>query len=211
MDKGDLLLRWQATQYIFRGKFGAGQIVHGHLARIHLATGRVERLSEKDLPAPKLPREIAPLKSDLYFYGEGEGRNIPLIVGDKVAAVFDPFFFDDQDTNGIARIALRRWDLGSGKELKPVTLLRGEGLSVRVSPDKRYVFSPIRDGIYYWTIISLETGERVGKMTSEGPGDMGILGPRVYMSWSDEEGRFLNVHDLKSGELLWSLRLQDGR
>ena len=48
--------------------------------------------------------------------------------------VFDPFFFNEQDTNGIAKIALRRWDLANGKELKPVPLLRSEGLSVQVSP-----------------------------------------------------------------------------
>src|SRR5262249_14500884 len=68
MDKGDLLLRWQATQYVFRGKFGAGQVVHGHLARINLATGRVDRLAEKDLPAPKLPQELASIKPDIYSY-----------------------------------------------------------------------------------------------------------------------------------------------
>jgi hypothetical protein len=209
MEKGDLLLRWHAARFVRAGK--VTHWVHTKLlARINLATGRVDRLSEKDLPGPNLPKEIASITPDHYSYGEGEGGK-PVIVVGKVAVVFDPFYFD-QDTNGITKIALRRWDLGSGKELKPVPLLYSVGVSIHVSPDKRYGFVPIRDGIYYWTVFSLETGERVGTFTSEGRGDMGILGSRVYMNWSDEEaGKFLNVRDLKSEELLWTLRLQDGR
>jgi hypothetical protein len=194
-----------------------------HLARVHLATGRVDRLADKDLPAPKVPKEIAALKPDVYTYGEGHGGNKPVIVGNKVAAVFDPLFFGQKYLEAVAKTfgekgeaivktALRRWDLASGKEFKPVTFFQSVGVSVQVSPDKRYVFAPIRKDNYYWTVFSLETGERVGKVTTEGTSDMGVLGSRVYMSWSDENGRrSLIARDLKSGKNLWTLRLQDRR
>jgi hypothetical protein len=85
--------------------------------------------------------------------------------------------------------------------------------TLRVSPDKRYVFSPsLRKDLYHWTVISLETGQPVGKITSEGTSDMGVLGSRLYFSWADEEGRELLIaRDLKSGKTLWTLRLHDGR
>jgi hypothetical protein len=225
LDRGDLLLRWQATQYINRGKFGAGPLVHKHLARINLTTGRVEKMSDPDLPAPKLPREIASVKGDHYFYEEGNTSSKPVIVEGKVAAVFDPFFFGEKyleevakefgekGTDAIAKTALRRWDLASGKEQKPVILLQSVGVSLRISPDKRYVFAPIlRKDLYHWTIHSLETGQQVGTITSEGTSEMGLLGTRVYVSWGDEEKRELLIaRDLKSGKQLWTLQLHTGR
>jgi hypothetical protein len=223
MDKGGLLLRWQATQFIPVRK-GVARLAHKYLARVDLATGRVDRLSEKDLPAAKLPKEIASITPDLYSYGEGEGGNKALIVGDKVAVVFDPFFFGEKYLERIAKIfgekgeaiaktALRRWDLPSGKEFKPVTFRQSVGVRVHVSPDKRYVFAPIRrKDMYHWRVFSLETGKPVGRIRTEGISDMGVLGSRVYMSWGDEEGRaFLIARDLKSGKTLWTLRLHDAR
>jgi hypothetical protein len=224
MHEGDLFLRWEATQHIPRGKFGVGRLVHWHLVRVNLASRRVDRLSGKDLPAPKLPREIASIKTDLYSYGEGYSSNKPVIVGDKVAVVIDPFFFGEKYLEQIAKVfgekgeaiakaALRRWDLTRGKELKPVTFRHSVGISVRVSPDKRYGFAPIlRNDRYHWTVFSLETGKSVGRITTEGTSDMGVLGSRVYMSWGDEKGRDLLIAlELKSGRTLWTLRLRDGR
>jgi len=135
---------------------------------------------------------------DPFFYGEKYLEAIAKTFGEKGEAV--------------AKTALRRWDLAGGKELKPVTLLQSVGVSVRVSPDKRYMFAPIRNDSYHWTVYALETGELVGRITTEGTSNMGVLDSRVYVSWGDEEGRdFLIARDLKSGKTLWTLPLQDRR
>jgi hypothetical protein len=215
VDKGDVLLKWYRSDFIRRGKV-SGTLVEMKLVRIDLATGRVERLPGKDLPAPALPDAVKSLKVPLDVDSQGyHFRSIPLIVGSKVAVVFEEVSSGEKriEVGDTVQTVMRRWNLASGKEHKPVVLLRTEGSRVKVSPDKRYVFTPIlRDGGADWTIFSLETGRQVGKVWAAGISDAGVLGPRVYFEvGSDQGGNFVSAHDLASGKSLWKVKAGNQR
>jgi hypothetical protein len=224
IDRGDVLLRWEAHASYAGGAAPRPEIVAASkkdasgVARISLETGHVEMLAADKVPpvtTVKLPRALEKETSLQYWTGY-TWENKPVVVGDKVVALAV------EPAGPLQRLIWKAWDLESAKPQKPVVLLEGKALWPQVTPDRRYVMvhqalvkEQLPPGDYAWWIFALETGKQVAKIPfTEGTQQASVVGPRVYclvngqMKGPPQPGgftqpRFLKSYDLKSGKLAW--------
>ncbi len=223
VDKGDLLLKWEAAVSWDLGKIGRGTRFYKEARRINLTSGRVDNVPWDALPAPKLPKAVEAVKSRDRYSLRGPLQTDPLILGTKVAAVFE---LAETKQETLKRV-LRRWDLVSGKELEPTVLVESGPCRIKVTPDQRFVCVRLtwtKEELAEkrldddWRVFSVETGKLVGRFPWEpNTREVGVLGSRLFRSFEGENimgarySHFLRVQDVKSGKLLWKLALPDLR
>jgi hypothetical protein len=224
IDKGDVLLRWEAHASYAGGAAPTPEIVRASkkdasgVAKISLETGRVEMLAPDKVPAVpevKLPKELEKVTSLQYWTGSS-WENKPMVVGDRVVALAV------EPAQPKQKLIWKAWDLETAKAYEPVVLLEGKSLWPQVTPDRRYVLvhqalvkEQLPPGDYAWWIFALETGKEVAKIPfTEGTHQVGVVGPRVYCLVNGQakgrpgpggftQPRFLKAYDLKSGKPVW--------
>jgi hypothetical protein len=224
VDKGDLVYKWQANAFYAGGAPPPPEVVKAAMkeasgvARINLESGKVAMLPADKAPMEtkvKLPDELAKIKSQQYWTGSDWKTDL-FVIGKTVSAL------SVKQAGGVSELALKRWDLETGKALNTVELMRGKELWPQVSLDRKYVFvhqalvkEQLPPGDYAWWVFSLETGKQVGKFPFEGTmNNVTVIGPRAYyLVVSQKIGpiaimhmmqpRFLRAIDLKSGKMAW--------
>jgi outer membrane protein assembly factor BamB len=207
LDKGNLLLKWQANSFYYGGAAPPPEIEKAArksasgVAQVNLESGKVEALDADKFPSgPKLPKELEKVPN-------------PLVVGDKVMSLAVEQAGQDQ------KLVRKAWDLASGKELEPVTLMQGKALSPLVGGDGKHVAvhqglvkEQLPQGDYAWWVFDLETGKEVAKFPyEEQTTGISVVGPRAfYVVQSQKAGGFggiinrtLKAVDLKSGKVVW--------
>jgi hypothetical protein len=224
IDKGDVLLRWEAHASYAGGAAPTPQILAASkkdasgVGRISLESGRVEMLAPDKVPAVppvKLPKELEKVTSLQYWTGS-DWDTKPMVVGDRVVALAV------EPAGPKQKLIWKAWDLETAKAHEPLLLLEGKSLWPQVTPDRRYVLvhqalvkEQLPPGDYAWWIFALETGKEVAKIPfTEGTQQVGVVGPRVYCLVNGQakgppgpggfrQPRFLKAYDLKSGKLAW--------
>jgi len=212
----DLVVSWSSTHRRATGTPSSGEaaVARGSV-RIDPATGEFEAGDESAAPpAPEPPVALRQLQASGALPG-------PLRrAGNTWIAL-------ERTTSGARqRVALRRWDAGTGQALPDVPLFDG-GLTFRsVSADGRHLLASRRDpadpGLWEWAIFSLETGRRVGAVRIDTPGARFFVhgGRLVYETSAilEPAGGAMRVEpprlraiDLESGSEAWSRPFRDTR
>jgi hypothetical protein len=232
LDKGDLLLRWEARAWYAGGARPTPEIEQAArkhakgVAKVSLESGKVEMLAEDKAPAEptvKLPKELEKVTSHQYWTGS-TWETKPLVVGKKVVALAL-----EQETKQ-QKLLLKSWDLETAKAQEPVELLKGQSLWMQLQADGRYLFvhqaipkEKLPEGDYAWWIFALETGKQVAKLPYDaGTREMTVLGPRLYYvvqgagkpmrpGFDLTQPRTLKAVDLKTGKLLWEHAVEPHR
>jgi hypothetical protein len=190
------------------------------VACIDLKSGKVVQLKKGQIPkpdGPKLPKELAKVKSLQYLNGSS-WENRPLVVDGRAVALVQ------ENANGEQAIKYRAWDLKTAKPKgDALLLLRGKALWPMISADGRTLFihkalpaKALPKGDYAWWVFSLATGKQVAKIPFE-PGTREITraGKRVYYVIEVSRGgprgytstRTLKAIDLKSGKQVWQRQI----
>lgn len=224
VDKGDLLLSWEAHAFYAGGAAPTPEILEAArkqargVARVSLKSGKVQMLDKVPVEAaPPLAEELRKVKSQQYWTGH-DWRTEPFVMTDTVSAL------EARNLGGgKAKLSLRRWDRATGKEEETVPLLEGKELWPQVSGDGRHVFvhqalvkEQLPPGDYAWWVFDLATGKQVAKLPFEGTmAEATVLGDRLYVLTSVprkgppvfdaimEQPRALRAMDLKTGKKLW--------
>jgi hypothetical protein len=206
-EKGNLLLKWQANSFYYGGAAPPPEVEKAArksasgVAQVNLESGKVEALDADKFPAgPKLPKELEKVQN-------------PLVVGDKVMSLAVEQAGQEQ------KLVRKAWDLASGKELEPVTLMQGKSLFYLAGGDGKHVAvhqalvkEQLPQGDYAWWVFNLETGKEVIKFPyEEGTTGVSVVGPRAYyVVQTQKPGGFagvitrtLKAVDLKSGKVVW--------
>ncbi len=189
------------------------------VARIDLATGKVDMLEREKAPRPPGPKvHPAVAKAAARSVWTAGGQESVVRTAGKYAVAADLEAKGPQQS-----VVLRRWELDGGKELAPVTLLTNRSLRVEWGADNKVVLvhpALVREalpaGDYAWWAFSAQTGKQVGKFEyAEGTAQATALGPHAYyvvqgrMIGRPPFGpnrtvpRTLRAVDLKSGKLAW--------
>jgi hypothetical protein len=137
----------------------------------------------------------------------------PVIVGDKVMSLAVEPAGQEQ------KLVRKAWDLASGKELEPATLLQGKSLFTMPGGDGKHVAvhqgvvkESLPPGDYAWWVFDLESGKEVAKFPyEEQTTGISVVGPRAYyVVQTQKPGGFagvitrtLKAVDLKSGKVVW--------
>jgi hypothetical protein len=160
-----------------------------------------------------LPESLAKTLSHQYWTGS-DWKTELFVVGKTVSAL------TVKEAGGLGAMALKRWDLDTGKPLETVELLRGKALWPQLSIDGGYLFvhqgvvkEQLPPGDYAWWVFSLETGKQVGKFPFESVlNNVVVYGSRAYHLVDGKvkfqpgptvQPRSLRAIDLMSGKILW--------
>jgi hypothetical protein len=219
IDKGDLLLSWQARAFYAGGARPTPEIEERArknaegVARVNLETGKVEALDKDKVPAapgPKLPKEL---------------EKVPgaTVVGNQVVAL------SVEQAGAKQKLILKRWDVNTGKADDPVTLMEGMSLHHQLAADggavlvhQALVKEALPEGDYAWWVFSLETGKQLAKIPYEqGTTHATVLGERAYYVVQGpnkggrpnpfEQLRTLKAIDLKTGKAVWEHEIEPVR
>jgi outer membrane protein assembly factor BamB len=213
LDKGDLLIPWQANTSYWGGRAPTPEMLKAAThngsgaARIDVESGKVEMLDKDPGPPPSTPVSKLLEKA--------------VAVGDFAVAV-------ETETAGdkIQKVVLKRWDLKTEKPLDPVTLAEGGVYQAAAVPAAAVVLirrtdpRPVSEEPT-WDAYSLETGKPAGKFLYEsGTEDITVVGPRAYYvvkgalkgpPFGAVLPRTLKAVDVKTGKRLWETALEGER
>ena len=230
--KNALLLKWEAHAHYAGGAAPSEEILAdakkdaAGVARFDLKSGQVEMVAEDKIPVlmPAVPAALRDVHSEQYALGNAYGETKPFISRGVLGALE----LAQKENRPI--VVLKRWDLASGKAMKPVQLLEGVQPVFQLSLDGRYIMAvesrpkddvPAND--YAIWIFSIKTAKQIAKLPVElVTSPASIIGTRLYSIVSENRnrefisggfiiGRQLQATDLKTGAVIWQHPIEPER